>query len=89
MISQLVPNKIFSLILGIESLEKCIRFWEDSIAVLRSNADCLPEDDQTNPDRTLVQLEKILDAANNLHKLTEELFLDEVNKTLTGSRIFD
>ena len=46
------------------------------MAILRSEA--LPEDDRINPDGTLTHLEKILEAAYQLQKLTEELFLDEV-----------
>jgi len=70
-------------ILGLESLERSIQFWEDSLSRLRTNSELLPEDEQNNTERTIVHLEDILDAAYVLQRKTEELFLHE-NSILYG-----
>lgn len=67
-------------LLGLESVEKSIHYWENALEVLKSSSDSLPEDDQvpSMSANTISHLEKILEAAYTLQRLSEELFLHEV-----------
>jgi hypothetical protein len=66
---------------GLETLEKSISFWEESLHMLKSDIDeSFTEEDRDCHERSSRQLEKILDAAYTLQRLSEELYLDEVSE---------
>lgn len=61
---------------GLETLEKSISFWEESLHMIDENI-------ENGDDRELStkhQLVRILDLAYELQKATEELYLNEVLK---------
>jgi len=68
---------------GLETLEKSISFWEESLRLLKSRtADDSDHDENDANERTMLQLETILNAAYSLQRLSEELYLDEVKEKL-------
>ena len=59
-----------------ESLEKSIQLWEDALQVLKSNNEFLPEDEINT--WSVKKLEKILEGAYAVQRMSEEFFLHEV-----------
>jgi hypothetical protein len=70
------PRNVCSLgILAMESLEKSIQLWEESLQILKSNNEILPDDEPNT--WSMQRLEKILEGAYAVQRLSEEFFLHE------------